>query len=207
MYYRDPSGQIVETLWDVANVVIGVASAAKNVAVGNYAGAAVDAAGVVADAAAVIVPGVPGGAGTAIKAVRAADKAADAVKAAKAADRAADAAKAAKNAEKAAEAAKAAEKAADAPKALAGSKGAPTAGKPFPAAKRKARRDAEPPCQYCGQKTTKQSGKPNSYEGDHGYPKSKGENATDKNLKDSCRTCNREKSDKVPDGPIEDLDL
>jgi RHS repeat-associated protein len=87
----------------------------------------------------------------------------------------------------------------------AGSRGGPGAGRPFPDRMRKERRDKEPPCTYCGTKTTKDKGQPNSYEGDHGVPKSKGGNDTPINLKDSCRTCNRTKSDKMPDGPILDL--
>jgi hypothetical protein len=53
---------------------MGVASAAGNLAAGNYGKAAVDAVGVVVDVAATVVPGVPGGAGTAIRAVRAGDR-------------------------------------------------------------------------------------------------------------------------------------
>ncbi|WP_141733559.1 HNH/endonuclease VII fold putative polymorphic toxin [Oligoflexus tunisiensis] len=101
--YTDPTGTIIETVWDIANVAMDVASLAGNVASGNWAGAAVDAAGLAADVAATVVPGVPGGAGTAIKAARAADKAADALKAAKRAEGAADAAKSAKRLEKAAD--------------------------------------------------------------------------------------------------------
>lgn len=78
----DPDGRIVETVWDVANIGIGVVSFGKNVATGNYIGAAIDAVGVVVDTAAAVVPGVPGGAGVAIKAARAADKIADSAKAA-----------------------------------------------------------------------------------------------------------------------------
>ncbi len=88
--YTDPTGTIIETLWDVANVAMDVASLAGNVATGNWAGAAVDAAGLAADVAATVLPGVPGGAGTAIKAARAADKANDAYKSAKRAEKAAD---------------------------------------------------------------------------------------------------------------------
>ncbi|WP_223620517.1 hypothetical protein [Lysobacter sp. ESA13C] len=50
-----------------------VASLGKNVAARNYVGAAVDAGGLIVDAAATFVPGVLGGAGTAIKAARLAD--------------------------------------------------------------------------------------------------------------------------------------
>ena len=71
--FKDPDGRIIETVWDVANVVMDVASLGKNLAVGNYAGAAVDAGGLLVDLAATVVPGVPGGAGTAIKMARAAD--------------------------------------------------------------------------------------------------------------------------------------
>jgi len=56
----------------------------------------------------------------------------------------------------------------------AGAKGGERAGKPFKDSDRIPRRDAEPKCDYCGQKTTKDPGKPNTYNADHGYPKSKG---------------------------------
>ena len=58
---RDPDGEAIETVWDIANITIGVASAGANIAAGNYGKAAVDIAGVVVDTAAAIVPGVPGG--------------------------------------------------------------------------------------------------------------------------------------------------
>ncbi|MFC4932715.1 RHS repeat-associated core domain-containing protein [Massilia sp. GCM10023247] len=70
--YIDPDGRAIETPWDAANVAMGVASLGKNLAVGNYVGAAIDAVGVIADAAATATPGVPGGAATAIGASRAA---------------------------------------------------------------------------------------------------------------------------------------
>ena len=65
--YIDPDGRAIETVWDVANLAMGAASLAKNVAIGNYAGAALDAGGLILDGIATAVPGVPGGAGTAIK--------------------------------------------------------------------------------------------------------------------------------------------
>ena len=68
--FNDPSGQIVETLWDAANISLGVTSLASNVAAGNITGAVVDAAGITLDVIATAIPGVPGGAGTAIKAAR-----------------------------------------------------------------------------------------------------------------------------------------
>ncbi|MDA7425603.1 polymorphic toxin type 28 domain-containing protein [Thalassococcus lentus] len=63
---RDPGGNAVETIWDAFNVALGAVSFAGNVAVGNYWGAALDAAGVVVDGAATATPVVPGGAGAAI---------------------------------------------------------------------------------------------------------------------------------------------
>jgi pyocin large subunit-like protein len=79
--YVDPDGEIVETAWDVLNIGWGVASLANNVKEGNVGGALLDAAGVVADTVAAVVPGAPGGAGAAIKSGRAADTAADTARA------------------------------------------------------------------------------------------------------------------------------
>ena len=69
--YVDRTGNVLESPWDVFNVTIGLASAAVNIAEGNYKAAAVDLAGVVVDVAATAIPGVPGGAATAIRASRA----------------------------------------------------------------------------------------------------------------------------------------
>ena len=89
----DPDGQAVETVWDAANVAIGVASFIGNVSTGNIGAAIVDGIGVAVDATATAVPFVPGGAGTAIKtyragkaATRAVSKASTVVKAAKTAN-------------------------------------------------------------------------------------------------------------------------
>ncbi|MCD4751015.1 MAG: RHS domain-containing protein, partial [Thermoanaerobaculales bacterium] len=75
--YTDPTGAVVETVWDAANVAIGGASLVANIAAGNVGGALLDAAGLAVDVTAMATPFVPGGAGTAIKALRAADKASD----------------------------------------------------------------------------------------------------------------------------------
>jgi RHS repeat-associated protein len=84
----DPTGEIpVETVWDAANVGMGVASFTGNARSGNWGGAAVDAVGVVLDSAATLIPYVPGGAGAAIKGVRAG---ADAVQGARQAGRGPD---------------------------------------------------------------------------------------------------------------------
>lgn len=70
--YKDPDGNIpIETIWDVANVALGVSSLVENIANGDFSDALVDAGGVIVDAAAVALPYVPGGVSTAIKANRA----------------------------------------------------------------------------------------------------------------------------------------
>ena len=68
----DPDGKIpVETVWDVTNVVMGIGSAISNVRQGNYGAAIVDIGGAIVDVGAAAIPYVPGGAGTAIRTVRA----------------------------------------------------------------------------------------------------------------------------------------
>jgi RHS repeat-associated protein len=69
----DPTGRWIETAWDIANIVMGAKSAYDNYKAGNYGSAALDAGGMVVDVVTVLVPLVPGGAGTAIKGVRAAN--------------------------------------------------------------------------------------------------------------------------------------
>ncbi|QFZ21108.1 SpvB/TcaC N-terminal domain-containing protein [Saccharothrix syringae] len=86
--YTDPDGQWVESAWDAVSLGMGVASFVSNVREGNGWGAALDAVGIVADGAALILPVVPGGAGALIKAGRAAEKGVEVVKAV---DRARDA--------------------------------------------------------------------------------------------------------------------
>jgi len=69
---RDPDGKAItpETVWDVINVAMGVASFGANVASGNIIGAAIDIAGTIYDATAAAVPVLPAGASTAIGAYR-----------------------------------------------------------------------------------------------------------------------------------------
>ena len=86
--YVDPDGRAFETVWDVVNIGIGAASLAQNNREGSYGWAALDAVGLVVDVAAAVTPGVPGGAGTLIKAIRGA----------RSADQGADVADAARNA-------------------------------------------------------------------------------------------------------------
>jgi hypothetical protein len=65
----DPSGAIVETLWDAANAIVGWKDAGDKVSKGDYAGAAIAGIAAVVDTAAVFLPGVPGGVSTARRAV------------------------------------------------------------------------------------------------------------------------------------------
>ena len=75
--YVDPNGKWFETAWDIVNVMMDAASLVSNVQNGNTKDAAMDGVGLVLDVAAAIVPFVPGGAGTAIKTIRTADKLSD----------------------------------------------------------------------------------------------------------------------------------
>jgi RHS repeat-associated protein len=88
--YTDPSGHFIETLFDVAMILVDVADIAKNgLNVSN-------GAALVLDVAAVIIPGVPAVAGLTIKAAKAAnavDNAMDAAKLVNKVDNVADTAK------------------------------------------------------------------------------------------------------------------
>nr|WP_255609255.1 RHS repeat-associated core domain-containing protein [Methylosinus sp. Sm6] len=69
----DPTGTLVtpETyVWDIPNVVMGLVSLFDNLFHGNFASAGIDAAGLGVDVAAVVLPGVPAGAGATIAAGR-----------------------------------------------------------------------------------------------------------------------------------------
>ena len=76
--YVDPNGKWFETAWDIANVALDISSLQSNISQGNIAGALLDGAGLLLDAAAAVLPAIPAGAGTALKAYRAADKVKDA---------------------------------------------------------------------------------------------------------------------------------
>ena len=71
--FIDPDGRFIDTAWDAANVTMGVTSFISNVTVGNIVGAALDGAGLIVDVAATAIPGIPGGAATAIKALKVAN--------------------------------------------------------------------------------------------------------------------------------------
>lgn len=66
-----------ETAWDVANIALGSASLYKNLKEGNYGEAAVDAVGVMLDTGSAVIPALPGGYSTGIKASRSGDKVVD----------------------------------------------------------------------------------------------------------------------------------
>lgn len=69
--YIDPNGMWAEDLvLAILGLVVGSKSLVDNFRSGNYSGAAVDALGMIADGAALAVPGVPGGVGLGIKASR-----------------------------------------------------------------------------------------------------------------------------------------
>lgn len=69
--YVDPDGNWAEAVFiEGPSIAAGVHSFVNNIKEGNYGDAAIDAAGVVADTAAAITPGIPGGVGLGIKASR-----------------------------------------------------------------------------------------------------------------------------------------
>ena len=57
-------------VFGIPSVALGTASLGENIANGNWGSAAVDAVGIVGDVAAIATPGIPGGAGLAIRAAR-----------------------------------------------------------------------------------------------------------------------------------------
>lgn len=85
-----------ETVWDVANVAIGVTSLVYNINEGNYGSAAIDAAGLAYDGIATVIPFLPAGVSAGLEAYRVGNTAmqsatigSDVAKAIKAADKAA----------------------------------------------------------------------------------------------------------------------
>ena len=71
--YVDPDGKWIETAWDISNVVMDIQSLYSNVQEKNITDAVVDGASLLLDAVATIIPAVPAGGGTAIKAARTAN--------------------------------------------------------------------------------------------------------------------------------------
>lgn len=66
----DPLGLVIETGWDGINVGIDIISIGANGAAGNYFAVVVDVVGLAYDVTAVVIPGLPGGAGTIIQTYR-----------------------------------------------------------------------------------------------------------------------------------------
>ena len=77
---RKPAMLGVPASWDVVNVAFGAESARSNFSEGNVAAGLVDSIGVIIGLTATAVAIIPGGAGTAIKAMRATDKAIEAAR-------------------------------------------------------------------------------------------------------------------------------
>lgn len=71
---KDPDGRAVETAWDAFNLAMGATSFVQNIRDAQWGAAALDAAGLIVDGVATAVPGVPGGAGAGIKALRGTDE-------------------------------------------------------------------------------------------------------------------------------------
>ena len=65
MRYVDPDGRAIETGWDAFNVALDASSFVSNMISGNYSGAAWDLFSLLYDGAATVVPGLPGGTGSA----------------------------------------------------------------------------------------------------------------------------------------------
>ena len=69
---KDPDGNIpLETIWDAANVLLGVANLTNNINRGRYGAAALDGVGIILDAAATVLPYILGRAASGLKALRA----------------------------------------------------------------------------------------------------------------------------------------
>jgi uncharacterized protein RhaS with RHS repeats len=165
--HKDRDGRIAETIWDVASLALSVSEFRSSPSFGNAVGVAVDAA-------AVVIPGIPGGVG----ALRAAAHAAEAGKTAGAA---ADVAKGAAGGERA-------------------GKSFTPAGKAQVKAENAAKNEGQTTCAGCGQTTVaakkSESGVTppgNETHVDHVVPKSKGGDGSPENGQVLCRDCNLSK--------------
>ena len=77
--FIDPNGNGVETVWDFFNVLLGAKSFGENIDAGNYGAAVLDGVGVLLDAAAAVLPFVPGGVSSGLKFIRKTDDTFDVV--------------------------------------------------------------------------------------------------------------------------------
>ena len=100
VWMEDREGQYAESFIEIVSIGIGLNSMSTNLQGGDYGAAALDAAGIVVDVAALAVPGIPGGAGAGIKAGRMAERAGDLASGANKLDGVLDAGKGAKGAPK-----------------------------------------------------------------------------------------------------------
>ena len=89
--FVDPDGRIVETVWDVVSLGLGARSFVKNIKEGKVWAAVGDGVGIVLDAAAVILPGVPAGVGAIRSGGKIFDTATDVLSLAKSGERVDDA--------------------------------------------------------------------------------------------------------------------
>jgi uncharacterized protein RhaS with RHS repeats len=65
--YIDPDGKAIETPWDLASAALGAVSSYLSYKNKNYIGGTINLLGAMADSAAAIVPGIPGGVSVGIK--------------------------------------------------------------------------------------------------------------------------------------------
>ena len=79
LMYVDPSGHVVETAWDVANIGLGAYSLQDNVRNGRWGWAILDAVGLAYDGIATAVPFLPAGVSAGLKAARAGNSAVNSV--------------------------------------------------------------------------------------------------------------------------------
>lgn len=85
--YVDPTGHVIETPWDAANVVMDVADIGFDIATGDWLSLLIDVPSLLIDGAATAAPGIPGGIGTlktplrVAKFVKIADRAKDTLRA------------------------------------------------------------------------------------------------------------------------------
>ena len=80
MRFVDPSGMVIDAVWDLLNVALDVVGLAENIKQRRWKDAVLDAGGLLLDASAAALPFVPAGAGAALKTARTGDKVYDAAK-------------------------------------------------------------------------------------------------------------------------------
>ena len=222
----DPTGYVIDTIWDVGNVIFDVGKVAYGAITGDSDMVSEGLTDLAVDAAATMVPFVPAGASKVARA--GADKVADARQASKKTDTtpttqrsesssSTDGVSTTNGADNTQGAKSASEKTTDigSPQSISkgGTSGGDRAGKPFTKKgkqtviqRNKDQNGGVTNCESCGvetvpaQKSQKGVTPPkNETQVDHIQPKSKGGDGSPSNGQVLCRSCNREKSDKVPE--------